>query len=78
MPCQYSSFSILLVCNDEFANIDGALRPPNFIFWQRTTQMVFWILGMMCVNLEKTVDCFRKNGAMEDGKDALLKKRNAG
>ncbi len=40
--------------------------------------MVFWILGMMCVNLEKTVDCFRKNGAMEDGKDALLKKRNAG
>ena len=41
-------------------------------------QMMFWILGMMCVNLEKTVDCFRKNGAMEDGKDALLKKRNAG
>ena len=32
MPCQYSSFSILLVCNDEFASIDGALRPPKSIF----------------------------------------------
>jgi hypothetical protein len=40
--------------------------------------MLFWLLGMMCVNLENNVDCFRKNGAIEDGKDALLKKRNAG
>ena len=57
MPCQYSSFSILLVCNEELANIDGALSPPNSISGKAKQHRAYGVLAFGYVVCGFEEDC---------------------